>query len=126
VPKLDGLRVLLVEDNPDSLSLMTVALETCGATVFPATSAGEAMQIVVTAAPALIVSDLSLPGEDGISLLQRIRSSGATAPAIAVTGHVGERTRALAAGFSAFLTKPLNPDVLCTAVGAFAAGLRAR
>ena len=117
---LQGLPVLLVEDEPDSRELLSVVLELCGSRVAAAASVDEALHRLDAAAPAVIVSDLSMPGKDGFQLLRALRNAGNHAPAVAVTGHAYERDRALAAGFAVFLTKPVEPDVLCSTVAALA------
>lgn len=123
-PRLNGLRVLAVEDHADSLDLLTLVLTRLGCSVLQATSARSALEILKDAKPGLIVSDIGLPDEDGYSLMQRVRSlashDGGTTPAIALTAFTRpeDRRRALAAGFDVFLPKPLNVESLEFAVAA--------
>ena len=115
VPGLDGVEILLVEDDREALDAMTYALEARGARVRPARSARAAWAAFRERAPDVVVSDLSMPDEDGYSLLRRIRSSATQSPpAIALTGftRAEDRARVLAAGFAAHVAKPIDPDWL--------------
>lgn len=117
---LDGLRVLVVEDDPPTRELLAAMLELCGAEVVAAGSVAEAMTLVERTAPAAIVSDISMPEEDGYALVRRLVARGLQIPVVAVTAHLYEHTqqRTLAAGFRAHLTKPVEPQRLCEAVAA--------
>jgi CheY-like chemotaxis protein len=123
--RLDGLRILLVEDDDDSRELLDFILQRCGAEVIAVSSVAEAMAWFDRARPDVVVSDISMPGEDGYGLIARIRRLDACAaiPAVAVTGFAYEhhRQRAIAAGFQAHLTKPVDPDTLCESVRRVAA-----
>ena len=127
---LKGVRVLLVEDEPDSREVLAFILEYCGAEVATAASVPEAMEIFDRAQPSVLVSDISRPGEDGYGLIRRVRNrtpaAGGTGPAVAVTAFRYEhnRDRCLSAGFQEYLSKPVDPDVLCNTVSNVA-GLRA-
>jgi len=114
VPRLDGVEILLVEDDRDTLEAMTMALEAMGARVLAAASAGEAVSAFRQHVPDLVISDLGMPHEDGYSLLRRIRAERAkrAVPAIALTGYTRaeDRERALSAGFAAHVPKPVDPD----------------
>jgi len=115
VSGLDGVEILLVEDDREAPDAMTYALEARGARVRPARSARAAWAAFREHAPDVVVSDLSMPDEDGYSLLRRIRSSAATSPpAIALTGftRAEDRARVLSAGFAAHVAKPIDPDWL--------------
>ena len=120
---LKGVRVLLVEDEPDSREVLAFILEYCGAEVATAASVREAMEIFDRAQPSVVVSDISMPDEDGYGLIKRVRDrapdAGGTVPAVAVTAFRYEhnRDRCLSAGFQAYLSKPVDPDVLCRTVG---------
>ncbi len=122
--ELHGLRVLAVEDHEDSLELLTAILGVWGCTVLSARNAREAIDLLRTQHPGLIVSDIGLPDEDGCSLLQRVRrlprNQGGTTPAIALTAFTGaeQKARALAAGFDVFMSKPLEVDRLIRAMSA--------
>ncbi|HLL90568.1 MAG TPA: ATP-binding protein, partial [Tepidisphaeraceae bacterium] len=125
-PTLDGLQVLVVEDEPDARSMMARALSECGATVRTAGSAAEAMAAIDERVPAVLVSDVGMPGEDGYTLLRRLRQRpadrGGQVPAIAVTAFAGadDRARATAAGFHDHVAKPVTPNALATAVATVA------
>jgi CheY-like chemotaxis protein len=116
--------VLVVEDHDDSRDLLVFALEQAGATVIAVSSVAEALKWLKTVRPQVLVSDLSMPGRDGFSLLQEVRSSPELhdLPAIAVTGHTQPEllSRAEGAGFQRFMRKPVNITELCEAVQALA------
>ena len=126
MPALDGIRVLIVDDEPDAREVMVSALESCGATVVSAASAREALQTLTgTGEVDLMLADIAMPGQDGYELIRAVRampSSLAGIPAAAVTAHArdDERERALAAGFQMHLTKPIDPAALARAVAALA------
>ncbi len=126
VPSLHGLSVLVVDDEPDALEMMTAALEACGASVVPASSAREALVMLEHVDVDLLLSDIAMPGEDGCELIRSIRAMPsnrlATLPAAAVTAHAreDERQRALAAGFLMHLSKPVQPAALARAVATLA------
>jgi PAS domain S-box-containing protein len=113
---LEGLEVLLVDDEEDTLSMFRDALEIAGARVRSARTATEALAIAGTWRPDLIVADLGLPGMDGVELLRAIRASerNRTVPAVAVTAYarLDDRARALSAGFQAHVSKPVDPAAL--------------
>jgi signal transduction histidine kinase/CheY-like chemotaxis protein len=125
-PALNGISVLLVDDEEDSREMMASALETCGATVVAAASATEAIQELTRTHVDVMLSDIAMPDMDGYQLIQEIRATGAadiaTVPAAAVTACVREddRERALAAGFQMHLAKPIHPAALARAVAALA------
>jgi CheY-like chemotaxis protein len=112
--------VLVVEDHDDSRELLVFALERAGATVIGVASAAEALKWLKTIRPQVIVSDLSMPGRDGFSLLQEVRSLPdlQDLPAIAVTGHTQPDilARVASAGFQQFMRKPVNLTDLCDAI----------
>jgi CheY-like chemotaxis protein len=114
---LNGVRVLVVEDDPPSLRLLRAVLQGEGCDVRFATSAEEAFVMLQTFAPALMVIDLILPLMSGLLLAQQLKSNPVTRdiPLIAVTafnGHAAERV-ALDAGFVAYVRKPLDPADFC-------------
>jgi PAS domain S-box-containing protein len=115
-PELAGLRVLLVDDEPDSLEVFRAVLENHGADVRPAATAAEAIALAATWSPQLLVTDIGLPGMDGYELLDALRGSAAhrALPAVAVTAYArpDDRARALAAGFQTHVAKPVDPDEL--------------
>jgi PAS domain S-box-containing protein len=132
--RLDGVSVLLVEDAPDARELIAMLLRERGAKVRTAASAQEAVEGLGTAAPDVLVSDIGLPGEDGHSLLQRVRAwaeaKDVWIPAIALTAYAGPEDvrKAYRAGFQVHLAKPLESAALVDAVARLAAkdGERAR
>jgi signal transduction histidine kinase len=116
---LQGTRILLVEDDSETLRVFQAALEGAGAEVLTAPSAGEALRLLENGAPHVIVSDIALPGTDGYGFMLQVRSSASRAlPAIAVTGYAGDdaRQRSLDAGFDAHLEKPVGATELIAAV----------
>ena len=114
--RLDGLQILLVEDDQDTLDAMTHALSALGASVRPATSVEEAWRSFVHQAPHLVVTDLSMPHEDGYSLLRRIHAQRNRPPVVALTGltRPEDKERVERAGFAAFVAKPINLAQLVT------------
>jgi signal transduction histidine kinase len=111
-----GLEVLIVEDSPDTLLLLSTIFRREGATVTTASSAAEALSLAVTNRPHLIISDIGMPDVDGFQLLEQLRllpGLGAV-PAIAVSGYASEedRERALAVGYLSLVAKPIDVDVL--------------
>jgi PAS domain S-box-containing protein len=124
--RLDGVRVLLVDDEPDSNEAMRVLLDHCGAEVRVAGSAAHAYEILSRWKPDVLVTDIAMPGEDGYSLLARIRSGLdglAEIPAIGLTAFASpdDRARVLAAGFRLHLAKPVDPRELTAAIASAAA-----
>jgi len=123
---LAGVRVLVVEADPEVQAALVVALELNGASVTAAASAAEAVNCLAREHPDVLVSDIS-PGEDGYALIRRIRSlapeHGGRIPAAALTGHVGthEADRVLGAGYQLHLIKPVDPSALVAAVAKLAA-----
>jgi PAS domain S-box-containing protein len=123
---LCGIHVLVVDDETDARELVAAVLTEAGATVTAVGSAREAIAAIETARPDVLVSDIGMPAEDGYSLIRRIRAmekSVGRIPAAALTAYasVQDRTRALLAGYSSHLPKPVEPAEL-TAVVANLAG----
>jgi PAS domain S-box-containing protein len=114
VDRLDGLRVLVVDDEPDTRELLKVGLGRCGAEVSAVGSAAEAMEAIAKAAPDLLISDIGMPVEDGYELLRRVRGlpaeAGGQVPAIALTAYarVEDRMQALRAGYQMHVPKPVE------------------
>jgi PAS domain S-box-containing protein len=118
---LAGLRVLVVDDEPDAREVVSRALAECGASTAAVGSAHEALHILSEFKPDVLVSDIRMPGEDGYTLIRRIRalgSNGGTLPAVALTGlaHPEDRRRALTAGYQSFVPKPVEVDELAAVV----------
>jgi signal transduction histidine kinase len=112
---LDGLSLLVVEDDDATRAMLEMALRNFGAKVTSAASVDEAMQALAGARHFdLLVSDIGLPGEDGCALLARIRRTHGTLRAIAVTAYANpaERDRALESGFERWIPKPIDPIAL--------------
>jgi len=120
VHSLQGLDVLIVEDSPDTLLLLSTIFRREGATVTTAASAGEALESAVTKRPSIIVSDIGMPEVDGYQLLEQLRNLPGLAdvPAIAISGYASEedRERALSVGYLALVPKPVDIDVLFTLI----------
>jgi CheY-like chemotaxis protein len=112
---LDGLKILVVDDEVDARELLTWVLEERNADVMTAASVEEAMEAVEQSRPDILISDLAMPGEDGYMLIRRLRSreekQGGEIPAVALTAYAGreERQQAISAGFQAHLSKPVEP-----------------
>ena len=115
---LDGLRVLVVDDEPDVRDLVATILRQSGAAVTAVRSASEAIEAFATVTPNIVVSDIEMPGEDGYSLIRKLRAGslpgGRTVPAIALSAYAGpgDRMRALDAGFQLHVSKPVEPAEL--------------
>ena len=130
---LDGVRVLVVDDDDDdSRDLVAAILVEHGATVASASSAREALRLVEDTLPDVLVSDIGMPEVSGYSLIREIRGMSGTragsTPAIALTayGRAADAQRALAVGFQAHVTKPVDPDGLASLVASLAGVVAAR
>ena len=123
---LAGLDVLVVDDDLTARQVVATLLARAGATVREAASAVEALRVIEEAVPHVLVSDLEMPGEDGYSLVRKVRalseSDGGRTPALAVTAYAREtdRAKALEAGFQDHLPKPLDSASLVGAVARLA------
>jgi CheY-like chemotaxis protein len=121
---LDGVHVLVVDDEADARDLTAIRLQQYGAEVVTAATVEAAMEILAQQQPRpdLIVSDIAMPGEDGYSLIRRVRAldpeQGGRIPAIAVTAYsqTKDRVRALAAGFQMHMIKPVKAAELAHAI----------
>jgi PAS domain S-box-containing protein len=119
---LEGLQVLVVEDEQDARELIRAILEGCGARVIAVASAGEALAALEQVKPDVLVSDIGMPGENGYELIKKIRTlepeRGGKVAAVALTAYAGtnDRRRALLAGFQTHLAKPVEPDELLAVV----------
>jgi PAS domain S-box-containing protein len=117
-----GLRVLVVDDEPDQLALVAALLGDRGAHVVGARSAEEGFRLLQRERPDVLVSDLAMPDADGYTLVRRVRGlapeDGGGVPAVALTAHVSPATEAetIRAGFDEYLTKPLDGDELVAAI----------
>jgi PAS domain S-box-containing protein len=117
---LQGFRILVVEDDRETLQYFARALESAGAEVRLASSVDEALRAFAEQVPDAIVSDIAMPEKTGYDLVHAIRASktGANVPIVAVTasGPAADRERALSDGFDAYLRKPIEPHRLIRAV----------
>jgi CheY-like chemotaxis protein len=126
---LGRLKIVVVDDEPDTREILSEILHAAGATVATAASLTEALALCDHFRPDLLISDIAMPGGDGYALVRQLRRRGPRRggwmPAIAVSAHAREedRRRALAAGFARYVTKPVEPTDLLTAVREIAAGL---
>lgn len=115
---LEGVRILLVEDDEDSRDITRLALEAHGAVLVAVSSAREAVAALESEAPDVVVSDISMPGEDGHALLRKVRglplTRGGRIPAIALTALDSREARVASrdAGFHYHLTKPVDANKL--------------
>jgi len=120
-PELQDVRVLVVEDEADARELLRVVLAQCGAQVRHAADAATALALLRTEPFDLLISDIGLPGTDGLQLVRMLREReghGPRTPAVALTAYTRaiDRTRALQAGFNAHVPKPVDAHELVTVV----------
>ena len=122
LPRLDALRILVVDDNADGRTLTSLVLTQAGASVKAVASVREALQMLEVERPDALVSDIGLPDQDGYGLIRQIRQyeaeHGGFLPAVALTGYARaeDRARILAAGFQAHVPKPVDPIELTAAI----------
>lgn len=127
---LDGVQVLVVEDNNDTRDLVKMILQQSGAQVTDVASVAEAMEFLERSSCHLMVSDIGMPEEDGYQLIRKVRDfeqeRGRKIPAIALTAYTRaeERIKALTAGFQLHVSKPVEPTKLLTAVAQLVASLK--
>jgi signal transduction histidine kinase/ActR/RegA family two-component response regulator len=131
VPRLDGLRILVVDDHVDGRTVTSWMLTQAGASVKAVASAREALHGLDVERPHALVSDIDLSDGDGYALIRQIRQHeaehGGFLPAIALTGYAraDDRARALAAGFQMHVSKPVEPAALTAAIAAITAASEA-
>jgi PAS domain S-box-containing protein len=121
VPRLDDVRVLIVDDEADALELIRRVLETQGAKVSTAESGEEALRLMETYQPEVLVSDIGMPGMDGYQFMRRMRATeprGQRIPALALTAFArpDDRKNAILAGYQAHLSKPFDMAELAIVV----------
>lgn len=113
-------RILVVEDDPGSRDLLREILHMAGYDVICSEDGGDALEQLTQAKPDLVLLDIEIPVLDGYEVLNKIRQSSAFSglPVCAVTARamLGERQKALASGFDAYITKPIDPDNLIAQV----------
>ena len=123
---LDGLRVLVVDDDTDALDLVVAILTAAGAVVRGSTSAADGLDAVRAWHPDVLVSDIEMPGDDGYWLIHKVRAlseaDGGRTPAIALTayGRTQDRVRSLTAGYTMHVPKPVDPGELTTIIASVA------
>ncbi len=121
-PSLDGVSILVVDDEEDTREALAVGLTRHGARVITASSAGEGLDALARERPQVLVADIGMAGEDGYALLQKVRAlpveRGGATPAIALTAYANPQDRldALRAGFQRHVSKPASPAVLAATV----------
>jgi CheY-like chemotaxis protein len=131
-PELDGLRLLVVDDEEDTREMLVTLLEGCGARVRAADSVAEALRLLAAERPDVLLSDIGMPGEDGYALIERLRAlpseAGGDLPAVALTAYARteDRTRALLSGFSTHVPKPVEPLELLAVIASLARRARPR
>jgi PAS domain S-box-containing protein len=124
--RLDAIRVVVVDDEEDTLELLREVLETAGAQVTPAASAGEALEALKRSDAHVLIADLGMPVTDGFELIQQVRQSSdpaiqqVRAAALTAFARSEDRTRALRSGFQMYLSKPVDPGELIAAISALA------
>ena len=126
LPRLDGVRILVVDDEADARELVRAILAQCGAEATVVASAGAAVEALERAAFDVLVSDIVMPEEDGYALIRRVRARGTdrggAIPALALTayGRIEDRAAAIAAGFQQHAVKPIEPAELAAVVATLA------
>ena len=123
--RLDGLRVLVVDDEADARRLLVKVLEEAGAIVTAAASAAEALEMLPRVQPHIMLSDLGMPEQDGFDLIREVRRLGHhpdDLPAVALTAFVrrDEQRQALLAGFQVHIAKPADPHELSSVIARLA------
>jgi two-component system, cell cycle response regulator DivK len=109
-------RVMIVEDNQNNMYLISYILKKKGYEIIEATTGEQGVELAIKEKPDLILMDIQLPGIDGLETTKRIRASGADGktPIIALTSYAmtGDREKALEAGCTGYIEKPINPDTI--------------
>jgi len=122
---LEGLNVVVVEDDVDSRNALEMILQSAGAKVRIAGSAREALRLFVAERPDVVLTDLAMPEQDGFALARALKSEGGEQPpiiALTAFAMASDRKRVLESGFALHLTKPIDPEELLVAVAMAAAG----
>ena len=119
---LDGLLILVVDDEQDTRQLLVQSLTHYGATVVTAASAAEGLQELIDKSPDVLVSDIGMPDEDGYMFIKKVRAledenqRNITAIALTAFTRAQDRMRALSSGFQNHVAKPVEPDELATVI----------
>ena len=123
-PRLDGLKVLVVDDEADARELVKRLLDGCGAVPAIAASAEEAQKLLLSFQPDVILSDIGMPHQDGYEFIRQVRKQGVKIPAVALTAFARseDRIRSIGAGYQSHLPKPVEPAELLAVI----AGLSGR
>jgi hypothetical protein len=125
-PALEGLRVLVVDDEPDVRDFALMTFQECGAEGAAAATCAEALHILMDWRPDVLVADIGMPDEDGYSLIHKVRSlpadRGGRTPAMALTAYARteDRVRILSSGYQIHVAKPVEPVELIAAVASLA------
>jgi CheY-like chemotaxis protein len=114
-PDLTGVRILLIDDEPDTRTFLRIVLEQCGAEIRDAGSAAEGLRMAQEWKPSLVVSDIGMPDADGYEFIRKFREwerqQATWVPAVALTAYARpeDRVRALTAGYQVHVAKPIDP-----------------
>src|SRR5205807_9462334 len=118
------------DDEPDTREMLRVMIEQCGAEVRPSASSEQALEVLDSWRPDVIVSDIEMPGEDGYEFIRKVRQTEVKngfrqVPAVALTAYarVEDRLRALSAGYQMHVAKPAEPAELAVVIASLAGGL---
>jgi two-component system, cell cycle response regulator len=116
-------RILIIEDNPANLELMTYLLRSCNYEPAIAEDGETGLKLAARERPDVVLCDIQLPGADGFEVVRRMKADPTTraVPVVAVTAYamVGDRDRALAAGFDGYIAKPITPETFVSQVESF-------
>ncbi|MDB4934574.1 MAG: uncharacterized protein JWP87_1546, partial [Labilithrix sp.] len=124
--EIEGLRVLVVDDEPDARDLLKTLLESCNVKVTTASNAADAFDVVKSREVDIVLSDIAMPAEDGLSFIRRVRElsreEGGRVPAVALTAYarLEDRTKALRAGFNSHVAKPVEAAELLAVLSSLA------
>jgi PAS domain S-box-containing protein len=126
LPSLAGLRILVVDDEPEAREIVSAILGEAGAEVATAANAGQAIDLVIRWKPNVLISDIGMPNEDGYELIRKVRAlspeNGGQIPAVALTAfaRTQDRLKVLSAGYQMHVPKPVEPVELATVVASLA------
>lgn len=116
-------KILVIEDNPENMQLITYLLRTFGHIAIEATDGQTGLNIIIDQAPDLILCDLQMPGIDGYEVIRRIKQNPklVNISIVAVTAYamVGDQEKILATGFNGYISKPINPETFVKEIEKF-------